>query len=360
MDRKQRIDAWMDEHAGELLEDLKTLCRIRSVAGEPAENAPYGPGPAKALDAALVMCAGYGFSVRDHDRRVLTADYGPADRALDILAHLDVVDENTGWDSDPYEPVIRDDGYIYGRGVADDKGGAVAALYALRCVKELGLPMTRGVRLILGTDEECGSSDVAYYYRHNAPAPNTFTPDAEFPVGNAEKGMYRLRFRKSWAPETALPRVTELHGGVHILVYGISPAFTLAHPDVFDLPLSDLYALVHENGGMLVQAHPFRGGKNRLQDLAFLDGVEANSHPLYDATHVDRLTEIAQSRALILTSGGDYHADTHRPHCGAYLPDSIRTTEDLCEFLRTTESIDLEIQEPGEMQSRRVTYIRHP
>ena len=152
----------------------------------------------------------------------------------------------------------------------------------------------------------------------------------------------------------------ELHGGVHIHVYGLSPAFTLAHPDVFDMPLSELYALVHENGGILVQAHPFRGGKNRLQDLAYLDGVEANSHPLYDATHFDRLTEIAQSRELILTSGGDYHADTHRPHCGAYLPDSIETTEDLCEFLRTTETIDLEIQEPGEMQSRRVNYQRHP
>ena len=237
MDKKQAVAGWIDAHREEFLEDLKTLCRIRSVTGEPQENAPYGPGPAKALDAALDMCAGYGFAVRDHDRRVLTADYGPADRALDILAHLDVVDENTGWDTDPYEPVIRDDGFLYGRGVADDKGGAVAALYALRCVKELGLPMKHGVRLILGTDEECGSSDVAYYYQHNAPAPHTFTPDSEFPVGNAEKGMYRLRFRKSWAAETALPRVTELHGGVQInaipteacaVIAGMEPMHLLA------------------------------------------------------------------------------------------------------------------------------------
>ena len=127
---------------------------------------------------------------------------------------------------------------------------------------------------------------------------------------------------------------------------------------VFELPLSELYPLVKENGGMLVQAHPFRGGRNMLQDLAYLDGVEANSHPLYDATHVVRLTEIAQSAGLILTSGGDYHADTHRPHCGAYLPDSIRDTKDLCAYLLSTDSIDLQIQEPGEMQSRRVTYHR--
>ncbi len=216
MDKKQQIEAWIDGHREEFLEDLRALCRIRSVTGPAEENAPYGPGPAKALDKAIELCRGYGFRVQDHDRRVLTADCGPEDRTLDILAHLDVVDENTGWDSDPYEPVIRDDGYIYGRGVADDKGGAVAALYALRCVKELGLPMTRGVRLILGTDEECGSSDVDYYYRHNTPAPNTFTPDAEFPVGNAEKGMYRLRFRKTWERDTAVPRVASLTGGVQI------------------------------------------------------------------------------------------------------------------------------------------------
>ena len=152
----------------------------------------------------------------------------------------------------------------------------------------------------------------------------------------------------------------ELHSNAHILVYGVDPSFTLEYPETYAMTMADLYALVKANGGMLVQAHPFRGGRDVLQDLAYLDGVEANSHPLYDATHFDRLTEIAQSRELILTSGGDYHADTHRPHCGAYLPDSIETTEDLCEFLRTTETIDLEIQEPGEMQSRRVNYQRHP
>lgn len=217
MDRKQRIAAWVDAHRDELLDDLRSLCRIRSVAGEPEENAPYGPGPAKALEKAMELCAGYGFAVKNHDWRVMTADLVAQEgRALDVLAHLDVVNENTGWDSDPYEPVVKDDGFIYGRGVADDKGGAVAALYAMRCVKELGLPLRRGVRLILGTDEECGSSDIAYYYKHNAPAPNTFTPDAEFPVCNAEKGMYRLRFRKSWGARDALPRVAALSGGVQI------------------------------------------------------------------------------------------------------------------------------------------------
>lgn len=152
----------------------------------------------------------------------------------------------------------------------------------------------------------------------------------------------------------------EQHSGAHILVYGVDPAFTLMYPDLYAMHLSELYPLVKSHGGMLVQAHPFRNGKDLLQDLAYLDGVEANSHPLYDATHVEKLTKIAQSRELILTSGGDYHADTHRPHCGAYLPDSISNTKELRDYLLSTESIDIQIQEPGEMQSRRVTYARHP
>lgn len=214
MDRKERIVGWVRAHADEMIEDLKTLCRIRSVAGEASENAPYGEGPARALAAAMDMCAGYGFAVQNHGWRVMTADLGPAEgRQLDMLAHLDVVGEGDGWDTDPYEPTVKDDGYIYGRGVSDDKGGAVAALYAMRCVKELGLPVSRGCRLILGTDEESGSSDIEHYYKRERPAPNTFSPDADYPVCNAEKGFYRLRFRKSWAEESAVPRVVSLTGG---------------------------------------------------------------------------------------------------------------------------------------------------
>jgi len=151
----------------------------------------------------------------------------------------------------------------------------------------------------------------------------------------------------------------EQHSGAHILVYGVDPDFTLHYPDVYNLTLAQLYLLVHENGGMLVQAHPFRRGKNMLQDLSFLDGVEANSHQIYDATHFVRLTDIAHSRGLILTSGGDYHADTPRPHCGTYLPDTVSDEKTLREFLCTTPCVDLQIQEPHAPESQRVTYCRH-
>lgn len=149
------------------------------------------------------------------------------------------------------------------------------------------------------------------------------------------------------------------HDNAHILVYGLDPQFTVENPLLYEMSMEELYTLVHEKGGMLVQAHPFRRGINVLQDLKYLDGVEANSHPLYDATHVQKLTEIAQSKKLILTSGGDYHADTPRPHCGAYLPDDLKDTRDLKNFLMTTDSLDIEYQEPRESISHRMTYRRN-
>ena len=123
--------------------------------------------------------------------RVIAADMNRGERCLDILAHMDVVAPGDGWTKTaPFEPIVED-GMIIGRGSSDDKGPAVAALYAMRAVKELGLPVTKNCRLVLGSDEECGSSDIPYYYAVEPEAPMTFSPDAEFPLINVEKGQFR-------------------------------------------------------------------------------------------------------------------------------------------------------------------------
>ena len=233
MNRKQAIASWMEEHKPELLRDLNTLCSIRSVRGEPMPNAPYGEGPAAALKKALELCETYGLPVKNYDNYVGAADLCPEKPTeLDVLAHLDVVNEGDGWTLPPFAATVRDDGCVYGRGVADDKGGVLAALYALRCVKELGVPLKYNCRLLMGTDEECGSSDIAYYYSKEKPAPHTTTPDANFPVCNVEKGQLRMDFRQTFAPTEALPRVSTFDGGCRFnvvpaeataLLLGIAP-----------------------------------------------------------------------------------------------------------------------------------------
>ena len=213
---KDRIDEWVQAHRDAYLRDVSRLVAIRSVAGTAEPGKPFGPGPAAALEEALKICREQGFRVQDHEGYVMTADLCAEETALDILAHLDVVGEGEGWDTDPYQAVEKD-GCLYGRGTDDDKGPAVAAIYAMACVGEL-FPLKKNVRLILGTDEESGSGDIRHYYASHNPAPNTFSPDANFPVINTEKGGLAARFRKSWEAQPLLPRVSELDGGYRINV----------------------------------------------------------------------------------------------------------------------------------------------
>ncbi|MDO4268299.1 MAG: dipeptidase PepV [Eubacteriales bacterium] len=216
---REKIDAFIDARRQELIDDVCELCRINSEKMPAEEDMPYGPGAAECLDAALDMAEGYGFETLDYDGYVGCIDIGEnLPRHLDILAHLDVVPAGEGWTvTEPFEPVEKD-GRIYGRGTADDKGPAVAALYAMRAVKELGIPLKKNVRLILGTDEECGSSDIRYYYEKEEEAPMTFSPDIEYPVVNVEKGRLPGHFQAEFAASASLPRLVSLQAGTKINV----------------------------------------------------------------------------------------------------------------------------------------------
>lgn len=151
----------------------------------------------------------------------------------------------------------------------------------------------------------------------------------------------------------------ERYHDAHILLYGVEPAFTLEHPLIFTYTMEQLYHAVKAVGGMVVQAHPFRNGHNKLEDQSFLDGVELSSHPLYDGTYVEKLTEIAHQNGIILTSGGDYHADVpYRPYCGLHLPETVTDTRTLCDYLLAAESVDVQYQEPYAPESIRSTFVR--
>ncbi len=218
MELKERISQWVDAHRDELIRDIGRLVAVKSVRGESAPGAPFGPGPRAALDEALAMCREYGFETEIYGGAVGTASFNSLPSALDILGHLDVVGEGEGWDTDPYRATLGGDGCLYGRGVDDDKGPVVMALTALRCLRELGVELKQGCRLIMGTDEESGSEDLPYFYGENPPAPPTFTPDTGFPVSNTEKGRWAPSLSAAWDSSGALPRVASLQGGFRVNV----------------------------------------------------------------------------------------------------------------------------------------------
>ncbi len=211
---EQEISAYFDDPARreEMVKAVSRLVGVKSVKGEASPEAPFGPGPRAALDEALELCKELGFQARDYDHYVGLCDLNDKPTQLHILGHLDVVGEGSGWATDPYTCVEKD-GMLYGRGVSDDKGPVCAALLAMKAVRDLGLPVSKNARLILGTDEESGSEDIAYYYAREPYAPQAFTPDADFPVINIEKGHYYPDFGADWPAVTAEPRVSALTGG---------------------------------------------------------------------------------------------------------------------------------------------------
>lgn len=210
------LDRYIDSRRDALLNAVSQLVRIDSTLGEAKEGMPFGEGPAAALSAFLQISEEWTLPGKSVEGYVGTIDLNQNETALHILGHLDIIDPGDGWTkTEPFIPKLED-GVLYGRGVSDDKGPLVAALLAMQAVKVCGVPLTKNVKLILGTDEETGFRDIHYYYERNPYAPYTLSPDADFPIINIEKGHYQPTFTAVWEKETALPRVTTLQGGPRI------------------------------------------------------------------------------------------------------------------------------------------------
>ncbi|WP_207694805.1 dipeptidase PepV [Enterococcus sp. DIV0212c] len=192
IDWQKEVDARKDA----LLEDLQNLLRINSERDDSkvTPDAPFGPGPVAGLKHMLAYGERDGFVVKNVDNYAGHIEYGEGDETLGIFGHMDVVPAGDGWDTDPYEPVIKD-GKIFARGSSDDKGPSMAAYYALRIIKDLGVPLSKKVRFVVGSDEESGWGDMDYYFKHEETPDFGFSPDAEFPIINGEKGNVSLYAR---------------------------------------------------------------------------------------------------------------------------------------------------------------------
>jgi len=187
------IERYISENEKKLVEAAREIIKIRSVKESPLQGMPFGKGPAKALNFALNLAKDFGLETRNLDNYAGWAQWGEGDEMIGILVHLDVVPEGSGWTFPPYGGEIHD-GKIYGRGAIDDKGPAMAALFALKSLKDAGINFSRRVRVIFGTDEESGCECMKYYLRHDEVPTMGFSPDANYPIINGEKGILIFSF----------------------------------------------------------------------------------------------------------------------------------------------------------------------
>ncbi|OJG72914.1 dipeptidase PepV [Enterococcus phoeniculicola] len=293
IDWKKEVEARKDD----LMKDLIDLLRINSERDDSkvTVDAPFGPGPRDALKHMLAYGERDGFTVKNVDNYAGHIEYGEGDETLGIFGHMDVVPAGDGWSTDPYEPVVKD-GKIFARGSSDDKGPSMAAYYALKIIKDLGVPLSKKVRFVVGSDEESGWGDMDYYFQHEEAPDFGFSPDAEFPIINGEKGnitltlnfkgtndgeihlvSFKSGLRENMVPGTATATLTVADEALSAEIEKSFTNFTTAHPVSGTIKVDGTTLAIEVVGKGAHGAHP-EAGMNAGTFLAlFLDQFDFTS-----------------------------------------------------------------------------------
>ena len=192
MTMEQKIISQVNEIGGEMLQGILEMVKINSTESEAEPEAPYGAGVKAALEKALELGKGLGFSTVNLDNQIGYASYGTGESYVCAIGHVDVVPAGDGWKQPPFSGYMEN-GTIYSRGILDNKGPGMACLYGLYALKKLGYEPKHQIRIIFGCDEESGFEDLKYYLEREKPPVYGFTPDCKYPVVYAERGRAVIR-----------------------------------------------------------------------------------------------------------------------------------------------------------------------
>ena len=189
---EKKLNDLIESYQEDMIADLKRLVRIPSIfdPDTAGPGAPFGQGARDVLDEVIKISEELGFEAKDYDGYAASVRYGSSGREVGMLCHADVVPVDDNWLTDPFDPVIKD-GRRYGRGTVDDKGPLIAAMYAMKAIKESGLELDGHINHIIGCNEETGHECIKYYLTKEKCPDIGFSPDGSFPVIHAEKGIIR-------------------------------------------------------------------------------------------------------------------------------------------------------------------------
>lgn len=142
----------------ELVEFAQRLVRTKSISGQEEEIVRLVAKQMKALGYDEVVIDGMG--------NVL-GRIGRGEKAVMLNSHVDTVEVNDAdkWAVPPFSGDLVD-GRLYGRGAADMKSGAAAAIYAGALAKRLGLDAGKTI-YVSGTvfEEDCDGENLKHLFR---------------------------------------------------------------------------------------------------------------------------------------------------------------------------------------------------
>lgn len=183
---------------------LFKVLEVPSVQGKATADAPFGEDVKKALDVTLSIAEELGFETKNYDNYIGEVIWGEG-KPFGVLCHLDVVPAGSlsAWETDPFTPTVKD-GKLFCRGALDDKSAAISVLFAMYALKEEGFKPQRQIKLILGCNEESGWGCIKHYNEVAVMPEEGISPDADFPVIYAEKGILHIKYAfKKLKPFTA-------------------------------------------------------------------------------------------------------------------------------------------------------------
>jgi len=268
-----KIDKFIEKNRDKIVDDICDLVKIKSVSEDGTDTPPYGQGCKQVLDQALKMSSEMGFEIDNCDYYCGSASLKHHDKGpyIGFWGHLDVVPEGEGWNYPPYSPTMYD-GYLIGRGVSDNKGPCICALYTLLFFKEYNYDLKYNFKVIFGTNEERGMHDVEYYIQNRKLPVFSIISDSVFPICYAEKGIFRGEIEIPFHNED----IIEMSGGtVENAVASCAQVrvkktnfmyHAEACPEILIEDLEDTL-IIHATGIASHAAHP-EGSKNAIHILA--------------------------------------------------------------------------------------------
>ena len=289
------------EYKEELLSDLRELIRIESVSSQHPEKC------VEALEWMLKKAEDFGLITKNIDNKAGHAQLGEGGKLCATLTHLDVVPASSNWDTDPFDLTLKD-GRLLGRGVADDKGCALITLYCLRILKECGVEGKNTLRAIFGTDEEVGMTDVAAYFAKEDMPDMSFTPDAEYGICRAEKGILQLELTCERGNAAVL---TELKGGTVVNAVADTAYAVINCSETDDHQLMRLadaksgeFEFMYTPDGMMIKcsgraAHACEADKGNNAILELIDLLASN----FSLSSLGNLCSFISTRLRLETDG---------------------------------------------------------
>jgi succinyl-diaminopimelate desuccinylase len=280
-----------------IISSLVDLVRFRSLKTTPeGPGAPFGRGIADALEYVLALAKSMGFQTRNVDGYAGHAEYGTGKDIVAVLVHLDVVPAEEEWTYGGAFDGVINDGRIYGRGTEDNKGPAIAALYALKALKDAGIKPSKRIRIIFGCDEESGWDCMKHYLAVEEMPTCGFAPDALFPIIGSEKGIAHFDFSRKFGPPQG--------GGVWVKALRSGDRSNV----VPGTAVATIVTLPEKRAPIAEAARRFANGKEKLSvDVTEqgLDTLEITVHGVAGHASLPHLAVNALTHLIVLLSSLD-------------------------------------------------------